>query len=941
MTASTRIGLWTLSAVLSAVVMAQESPTFTTKPTAERTNGKTRIRFAVSKPTDVAVYIEDKEGHVIRHLVAGVLSDPSTASGKVSSPAPLKPGLEQELEWDGKADYGKDAGAGPFKVRVAIGLQAKYDKVVHSTLADFRETGALAAGPDGTLYVSLGGIRGYGGSQWRKFSREGVFQGMLGVPPGPEAAKYFEWPSETGEPDPARYRQTKHMNSGWVFTGGPSGSDAVVVGPRGKFLYVLGASNPPRINQYPLTASVPKNGKCSVKLEGISAKGIMGSGLTPQGCLAISSDAKRIFIGGLAADKSRNPNTRKPLAAVYSVSCPERTGARLFYGDPSKTGKGSTLLGGLATGLAVDGKGLLLIADLKNNRIIAVDEKDGTYRAEIPSKAPSRLGFCARTRALYVLSAGKRGQTFSRFKLPSKATPEAFKALKPEAGLSLRQNSDAYLAVDAAATPTIVWIGGGWKPTYRIEDSGSGAKFGKVTRIAPPPNSSKWGQDNIPFSDLHVDRLRKEIYCRVGGNGRSRLRFNEKTGKSEIIELHPLFMLGGGAGLHAVPAPNGDLYGKQWSKYLYRFDRSGKPKAFEKPRRVTPDDLKAGIRPAKLKDAYIKRKHVANVGVAMSVLPHTLGARWSDGHIFSIEPYRWNGKSLGGRTHKALHEYLPSGERVTKPDGPIIWKLSDATLGPKFDAAGNIYVAEGVRPEGWTMPQELVDAFKKKGIEVKLTGKRGGHYSGYKGAIGIAADMYGSIVKFTPRGGMVHWNKERKKSPNACGLNPYVGEPKLAPSLKTTTIEYGGQYMRCGVKVTGAEWIHPGISHVGHFGCNCENVTFDVDEFGRVFYPDPVLFRVCVIDTGGNLITRFGGYGGVNHMGTDSPVVDPGTQKLRPRNPSDPRTLKSPFASPDIAFSWLVGVGVTDKYAYMGDSKNQRLLRAKLVYAADERCEIK
>ena len=32
---------------------------------------------------------------------------------------------------------------------------------------------------------------------------------------------------------------------------------------------------------------------------------------------------------------------------------------------------------------------------------------------------------------------------------------------------------------------------------------------------------------------------------------------------------------------------------------------------------------------------------------------------------------------------------------------PVIWRLSDAAVGPKFDAAGNIYVAEALRPKGW------------------------------------------------------------------------------------------------------------------------------------------------------------------------------------------------------------------------------------------------
>ena len=96
-----------------------------------------------------------------------------------------------------------------------------------------------------------------------------------------------------------------------------------------------------------------------------------------------------------------------------------------------------------------------------------------------------------------------------------------------------------------------------------------------------------------------------------------------------------------------------------------------------------------------------------------------------------------------------------------------------------------------------------------------------------------------------------------------------------------------------------------------------------------------------VIDTAGNALTRFGGFGTDNCMGPESPVVDPKTNRLRPRRADDPKDMKSPFAEPELGFQWLVGVGVTDRYGYFGDSLNQRLLRAKLVYAAEESCEVK
>jgi hypothetical protein len=151
---------------------------------------------------------------------------------------------------------------------------------------------------------------------------------------------------------------------------------------------------------------------------------------------------------------------------------------------------------------------------------------------------------------------------------------------------------------------------------------------------------------------------------------------------------------------------------------------------------------------------------------------------------------------------------------------------------------------------------------------------------------------------------------------------PYKGEPKLDPALKTNDASwYAGSMWHGPEKVVGAEWIHPGISHIGMYYCNCENVTFDVDEFGRVFFPDTNLYQVRVVDTAGNALLNFGAYGNMDSCG--------------------PQSRDKALATPDIAFARLVSVGVTDKYAYCGDSMNRRLLRVKFVYAVEETCEWK
>ncbi|HOX07011.1 MAG TPA: hypothetical protein PK280_11465 [Planctomycetota bacterium] len=908
--------------VLCAACAAGGEVGFTAKPTAAKAGdastgsgqAKVKITFAVSAPTDVAVYIEDAKGEVVRHLVAGVLGQ--------NPPPPLKPGLAQEVEWDGKADYGKPAEGGPFKVRVGLGLGAKYDRVVYTSLPDLGHTPTAAVAPDGTLYVPTGRFIG---SRWRLFGRDASYQGVYGVPPGPEAAKFFGWDADDGRPAPTSFQRGGGINSGWIF-GNVAGSDAAVVSRDGADLFQLGNAAPPRINRFPLTAAMPKDDKFAVALDGSGAKGLM---MGPQGgantnaCLAVSSDGKRLYIGGLSSGEN------KPLAAVYSVSCPQRTGCQVLFGEPAKTGRDETHLGGAPTGLVSDGKGNLFVADEANGRVVVVDEKDGKYRGEIATEKPRRLGFSTRTGALYVLGAG----ALKRFKPPVGADPKGWKDLKPEAAVPMSFGPWGFtLAVDETADPTVLWICGSWLKTQRIEDPGTGPKFG----ASRATSEDKRYPDIKPFTNVQVDRLRKEIYLRDGANGGVNQRFSEKTGKMESIWLNPGQVHNeNGLGTQLVPAPNGNLYGLQWPRHFMQWDRDGKGLAWTEPRTATPEDLKcydagAGPHPA-----------IAYVPVAMSMLPHNLTARWSDGHLFVIEPYRFS-VPTGGRTRKSLHEYLPSGKRITAQDAPILWDLSDAAVGPKFDAAGNIYVAEAVRPKGWIVPAEMAEQFAKKGVAVKPDGKPGEWYTSYKGPVGSATLMYGSILKFGPKGGAVHWDKAHASTDSpGHGNCPYTGELKLDPALKTVDVDYvqSAGYLR-GTKVTGAEWIHPGIGHIGFYGCNCENVTFEVDEFGRVFFPDTPQFRVGVIDTNGNAITQFGGYGDNNFAGSESQVVDPKSGRVRARRPDDPRDLPSPFAQPELAFSWLMGVGVTDRYAYMSDSVNLRMLRAKLVYAAEESCAV-
>jgi hypothetical protein len=141
--------------------------------------------------------------------------------------------------------------------------------------------------------------------------------------------------------------------------------------------------------------------------------------------------------------------------------------------------------------------------------------------------------------------------------------------------------------------------------------------------------------------------------------------------------------------------------------------------------------------------------------------------------------------------------------------------------------------------------------------------------------------------------------------------------------------------------VVGALWWKPGFSPVGDMkpggACHCTASDFDVDDFGRVFAPDTGRFRIGVLDTNGNEILNIGAYGNQDCCGPESYVMDPVGKYYRPRKADDPKELVSPFAKPEIAFGgYIVGLAVTDRYAYVLERVNKRMLRVKLDYAATE-----
>ena len=143
---------------------------------------------------------------------------------------------------------------------------------------------------------------------------------------------------------------------------------------------------------------------------------------------------------------------------------------------------------------------------------------------------------------------------------------------------------------------------------------------------------------------------------------------------------------------------------------------------------------------------------------------------------------------------------------------------------------------------------------------------------------------------------------------------------KFSNSGALLSLEPDGEYImtRTGsgmhyCKAKGVEWSHFGFSpkslkETAGNTCECTQGSYDLDRFDRLFIPYSLLYSVQVIDRNNNPILRFGRYGNTNEKG--------------------------------LVFSWPRNVVVDDRYVYIGDSMNDRIVRGKLVYKKAEECII-
>lgn len=869
---------WTACALYSTVfTLAQggEDVKFTTKPSAARSSDKTLISFSLSAPTDVEVSILDASGKVVRHLVAGVLG------GANPPPEPLKPGLSQCVDWDGKDDTGKTASGGPFKVHVGAGMKPQFDSfLLHNPDGCGRIT-SLATGPAGTLYAfhldSAANIN-CGGQKIKVYSRDGKHLKALTPFPAdiaPARVKplgVFQTAEGDLVPRIQNY-ETLNFYPDTIIERGRSMPERCMpaVDSKGRVYWMICGA---------MICAVDADG-------GIPGESFLGPRLLPEikdlkmagiytyanerPSLAVSSDDKFVYIAGLSAGSGALP-------CVYRVDAEKRGPAEVFVGKSGQPGKEKDLLAA-PSGLAV-AKGLLYVADYQADRIAVFKESDRSFVGEIKVKAPDSIGVDPATEAVYVCS-GTANPELTKF--------DGFKSGRAICHLALPRCDGAKeplcrIAVDASVKPARIWI-----PEWRycphkllcIEDAGE-----KFVEKGDPRAKSLWAEGP---RDLSFDRQRNELY--IKGNIQKYYRLDEKSDKRELIDLEKIPELSALAnGTQLVPGTDGDLYTWSWGSGLWRFDHQGKPINWD------------GLGSPKIPIGGMMCFQNRNLALKPFAPPDELYVVPPGFYKFLLE-----GKTLAEA--RELNPEIVTSLNVIGQDGKtkrtVVWQCLGGAI-PRVDAKGNIYVADLVKPPDRSYP-EFFDG--KLEAPPKQSGQGGGDdrfWTSY---------MYGSVIKFPPSGGIIWFKKDLPKS---CMGQP---SPELLAKPKVPIKVHFGYSPHLTGELQGALWYRFGYAPYSAWTsgmtihCMCEGSGFDVDPYGRVFFPNLCQFRVEVIDTNNNPITTFGKYGNEDSGGKDAKVK-----------------------KAEIPLAWPNYVAVSDTHAYVSDTVNRRVVSVKLNYAAEAVC---
>lgn len=894
------------------------------------------IRFASKGKCDVAVAVEDASGRIVRHIVYGVLGS--------NAPAPLqKDSLEQTLVWDGKDEFGKYVKAPETcRVRVSLGLNPTFDKLIGWHPKDTSERRCIhgiVATTDGVYVLER---LSFGNHNLRHYDHNANYVKTV-YPWDPDKLDRIDIPKRT-LPDAKMWRN------------GPPPADSRYV----PVLHHYGAAEPFGVVQDPTCMAVAA-GKIAVFTQGghgdlrrllrlrtdgtTGGEALVGGLFTPpntpvpsfagQGHIALSPDGKWVYVTGQGRSDRQGRNRdmrleRPPYTwnAVFRFGWDDTgvvvQGKDALVGEVSRdakvcgAGSDNEHLNN-PQGLACDSRGRLYVADHGNNRI-QVFSPEGKHIKTIRVQEPQEISVHPKTGEIYILCfrrhfeggvQNKAAITLIKFGPlddPVERMQQTFSAVIPGDPREMG-HPVPLLAVDGWATETRIWL---------VHESG-------VIRVYAE-RGKKWEL----FDDFEAD-VRRDGHTPHAMHGKKMgylcadpvrghlYRISTRTRKTRIDpeEGKTWQWLNVGGLAHsvedsmnwedAVVGWNGLLYARTL-KYVARFNPDKFPA-------TGPIVLSAA---SEYPFDYGVEKHVVQRKAEESAkLRGVIDVSWAMGGangynngigvstrgdvMILTENYPNLAELLAGQ--KKAEGTLDNLERRGKEDLKGGSRYHPASY-PGRPGSGNFLWR-------WNARGEVVAADPLPGLPVNSTfGIRmapdGNYIIGLGGHQNVdgAAHIGGSVTKFAAKGGKLFSEHAPVK------LDPL---PRRPPDF------FGNGRMWA----QNLFWSVPGLdqlnfvgSATGNYPCQCYHCRFDTDPYGRTFMPRAYAYHVQVVDQSGNRICQIGRFGNA-----DKPAMKPG--------------------SPDIGFgqcSYLTTV--SDRWLYIADDSNLRIIRVKLGYHAEKRIEI-
>lgn len=536
------VGLF--AGALCASASAAET-SFAAPPKIESAGGKTVVSFALAQPGDVEVAVLDAKGKVVRHLAAGVLG------GKNPPPAPLKPGLAQSIEWDGRDDFGQPAQGGPFRIRVRAGMGIKFGRMIGgdprtgtiTSISGRAAVNGLVVDEQGNLYVKMmSSVGSHGNSGWwpwhvRQFDRDGNYiRTVLPYSPttDPSKASGMELlaapggaftPALQNSLYPVFYQFGNELGNRLA-----NGRLVFVHSERRELnLFALDGSNNVRnVEMWPGRRDVAIARWLDIQVA-----------LSPDGKYAYYSNAAGVPYDG---KKPEDIDPNWPQGRIYRQDLTrEGSTAEPFFDlplspyEPKKHWMPSAWdKKSAAAGIDTDAQGNVFVGDLYDQKIYKISP-EGKQLAAAPVPWPDKVVASRKGDHVYVVSRGV-----------SRGYPPAGKLLKVRlegnearvlAELPLKGTIGGAIALDETGSVPVLWVAG-WESRaegkaremlLRIEDRGSEFVVTRDDVLNPNPNAIRF----VGYID--VDAEAELVY--VTGNGSSGWRFDGRTGEGGLLPI--------------------------------------------------------------------------------------------------------------------------------------------------------------------------------------------------------------------------------------------------------------------------------------------------------------------------------------------------------------------------------------------------------------------